>query len=330
MLKSMITSGLFLATLGTIAVLQATPARAVLPSSVWVANYGADTVDCGPIATPCASLYQANRLVANGGQIGFLTPGEYIGVNIDGSLHIANDGVGEVIILAGTESFYGFVLLAGPGAVVSIRGLVIDGQGNGIKGIQGDNVGALHIQNCFIRNFEAAGGSTFGISFAPSRASQLFISDTLIFNNGSVSLTAGILVEPQRGGQANVVLDRVHLENNVDGLLIVGSLGTGAGARVLVRDSVFSGNAANGIHALTAAGASAAFEVVERSSFVNNAGVGILTDGPRATVLLKDSTLTLNGTGVSTVNGGQLISYGTNTNNNNLGPEGAATGFYSG
>ena len=35
------------------------------------------------------------------------------------------------------------------------------------------------------------------------------------------------------------------------------------------------------------------------------------------------------GTGISAINGGQLISYGNNKNNNNIGPEGALTGFYS-
>ena len=33
--------------------------------------------------------------------------------------------------------------------------------------------------------------------------------------------------------------------------------------------------------------------------------------------------------GISAVNGGQLISYGNNKNNNNIGAEGAPTGFYS-
>ena len=115
-----------------------------------------------------------------------------------------------------------------------------------------------------------------------------------------------------------------HRARRIDGVVT-----SGAGSHVVVRDSVMSGNAANGIHALTRPGAPPAFAVVERSSIVNNAGSGILADGPGATVLLSDSTITRNGTGVTTVNGGQLFSYGNNRNNNNLGAEGTATGFFS-
>jgi type V secretory pathway adhesin AidA len=88
-----------------------------------------------------------------------------------------------------------------------------------------------------------------------------------------------------------------------------------------------SGNAGNGIHAITAAGHAAAFAIVERSSMVNNGANGILADGPGATLLLSDSTVSRNGAGITTVNGGQLFSYGTNRINNNIGPDGAPTGF---
>jgi len=48
----------------------------------------------------------------------------------------------------------------------------------------------------------------------------------------------------------------------------------------------------------------------------------------RATILLNDNTITRNGTGISATNSGQLISYGNNKNNDNLGPEGAPTGLF--
>ena len=46
-------------------------------------------------------------------------------------------------------------------------------------------------------------------------------------------------------------------------------------------------------------------------------------------MLLKENTIARNGMGINATNGGQLISYGNNTNNNNIGPEGAPTGFLS-
>ena len=47
--------------------------------------------------------------------------------------------------------------------------------------------------------------------------------------------------------------------------------------------------------------------------------------GPHAVVLFSDSTITRNGTGVEAIGGGQPISYGNNSSNNNIGAEGTAT-----
>src|SRR5262249_30458322 len=220
----------------------------------------------------------------------------------------------------------GLEVNAGVGDIVSLRGLVIDGQGGGAFGIEINLASAVHVQNCVIRNFL---GNGFGIATFTTGNTQLFVSDTIIFNNGSMATTGGILVQPAGSGSANVVLDRVHLENNVLGLLVDGSHGTGNGAHVIIRDSVVSGNAGDGIRAVSTPGTAPAFLVVEHSSVVNNVGVGISANGPRATMLLNDNTITRNGTGISAINSGQLISYGNNKNNNNIGAEGAPTGFYS-
>src|SRR5262249_7417854 len=159
----------------------------------------------------------------------------------------------------------------------------------------------------------------FGIGFFPQGNSRLFVSDTIIFNNGSVAASGGIYLQAQLGGTIEAVLDRVHLENNVEGLLIDGRFATGNGTHVVVRESVFSGNALNGIHALTQPGQSPAFAFVERSSMLNNAQNGILVDGPGATLLLSDSTVARNNTGIAAVNSGQLFSYRNNRINNNIG-----------
>jgi len=90
---------------------------------------------------------------------------------------------------------------------------------------------------------------------------------------------------------------------------------------------VISGNTASGIHAFTQAGAAPAFAFVEGSAIASNGGSGILADGPGATLLLHASAVVRNASGIATVNGGQLISYGTNQINNNVGPDGTPTGF---
>src|SRR5262249_35699098 len=216
------------------------------------------------------------------------------------------------------------------GDVVSLRGLVIDGLRAGVVGIVFQDGAALHVQNCVIRNFEATNAN--GIFFVPSPPvpeTQLFVSDSILYNNGSNPGSGAIIISTQSAGNSKTVLDRVQVENNVEGLLIDGRLNSTVAARAIVRDSVFSGNAANGIHALTQAGGGAALAVVERTAMVNNRQNGIFADGPHATVLLNDSTVARNGVGITTVNTGQLISYRNNRINNNIGPDGAPTSFLS-
>jgi hypothetical protein len=306
-----------------LALLPGTPAEAQLGEKTYVSNDGSDTTLC-TFSSPCATLQHAHDETRSGGEIGVLNPGDYGALTITKSINITDDGSGEASILPG---LVGIMINAGPGDVISLRGLVLDGLIGASQGIIFNTGSALHIQNCVIRNFESFGG--LGLNFQPSGHSQLFVSDTIIFNNGNTPGNGGVLIAPQGTGTADVVLDRVHLENNVDGLLIYGTGATGGGSHVVVRESVLSGNAANGIRAVTQPGEAPAFAYVTRSSSVNNAQNGILADGPRATVLLNDSTVARNAVGISTVNGGQLVSYRNNRINNNIGPDGAPTGFYT-
>jgi len=307
-------------------VLDDVPASAA-SSKTWVSHSGIDANPCISPTAPCATFHGALGKTSPGGEIGVVDAGDYGEVSIGQSVSITNDGAGEASILV-PGGGDGIVIQAGNGDVVGLRGLVIDGQGGGAIGILINSASAVHIQNCVIRSFEFA-GSGFGILLLDGKA-QLFASDTIIFNNGSSAATGGISIRPfSQGTRANVVLDRVHLENNVVGLLVNGSANASVGPHVVLRDSVVSGNASDGIRAFTIAGESPAFIVVEHSSVSNNVGNGILADGPHATVLLNDNTITRNGTGIGTANSGQLISYGNNKNNNNIGPEGAPTGLYS-
>src|SRR5262249_14358028 len=129
----------------------------------------------------------------------------------------------------------GISINATAGDIVGLRGLVIDGDGNGDEGINFQQASALHIQNCVIRNFES--GLGWGIYFAPFGNARLLVSDSIVYNTGGPASSGGILVQPMgASGSATVVLDRVHLENDVVGLLVDGSASTGTGAHVIVRD----------------------------------------------------------------------------------------------
>jgi len=324
MTKSIIKFALSLTALAAMmAFLHTVPAQAA--SKTWVSNVGVNSATCGDVTSPCQTFAFAVNNVAAGGEVGVLNPGDYGGMQINKSVTITNDGTGEARLTSNAGG--GIILVfAGVGDVVGLRGLIVDGQGGTAQfGIEVEQVSAVHIQNCVIRNVQAT--QSWGIFFSSN--GKLFVSDSIIYNNGSTASSGGV----QIGGLPNVsnraLLDRVRLENNVIGLLVNGILNTGGGSRVLVRDSVVSGNAGNGVFAASQPGSAPALVVVEHSSAVSNAGTGLIANGQHAIIFLNDNTITQNGTGMSVVNSGQIISFGNNKNFNNLGPEGAPTGFFS-
>jgi hypothetical protein len=134
--------------------------------------------------------------------------------------------------------------------------------------------------------------------------------DTVVANNGAGAASGGIAIRPAgASASANVVLERAVVENNIVGLTVDGTGGSGKGVHILIRDSLISGNAGDGILITSAPGRAQTFMILERSAAVNNAGTGIRVEGPLTTVLLRDAVTTGNDTALSTVNGGQLISY---------------------
>jgi hypothetical protein len=277
----------------------------------WVSGVGDDVNPCSRTA-PCKTFAGAISKTAAGGEISVLDPGGYGALTITKNISITNDGAGEAGILAsGTNA----ITINTAGVVVNIRGLIIDGAPpttpglNGINFLQGN---ALHLQNCQIKNFQsAAAGSGFGIKFAPSTAAKLYVSDCVISDNGSGANGAGIQIQPTGAGSAKVVLTRVLVENNVIGLRADGTGSTG-GINVTVKDSVSSGNAYHGIIAATAPGGGTVNVMLDHSAAVNNGGIGIRANGASAIVRMNDVTVTGNATGLDTLNGGQLLSYGNN------------------
>src|SRR5262249_28832370 len=188
--------------------------------------------------------------------------GDYFFAEIGKSINITNDGAGEA-------SGSGIQINAGAGGIVGLRGLVVDGQGGLAAdfGISIESASAVHIQNCVIRNFEN-GTNAFGLLANPSGNVKLFVSDTIIYNNGNVPFSGGIAITPLGSGTAEVVLDRVHAENNVIGILVGGIFGTGNGAHVVIRDSVVSGNIGDGIVAVSSPGQAPAFILLEAPPLV--------------------------------------------------------------
>lgn len=283
----------------------------------WVSGVGDDANPCSRTA-PCKTFAGAISKTVSGGEISVLDPGGFGAVTITKAISLTNDGVGEAgVLVSGTNAI---VVNAGANDVVNIRGIVIDGSGTGLAGIRINSAGAVNVQHCVIKNF---GGTGVGVIFAPNATSQLFVSDTIVSNNGG-----GILIATALAGAHGIlaVLNRIQVENHATfGIKVDGSGGTGT-ITATVRDSVSAGNLSNGIWATAPTGASTIRALVDRSAAVNNAGIGILSDGPSSQVILSNSVVTGNVTGLSFTNGGTMPSLKNNAVAGNRGVDGTSSG----
>ena len=179
------------------------------------------------------------------------------------------------------------------------RNLNINGTGasgtvgtrTGINGIRIDAANAVFVEDTMIRNFTQQ-----GILDQRTAGGFLFVNNTTVQDNAQ----AGIKIAPSSGStRIDGSLSRVIAERNADGVRV------GSGARVMIKQSVMSGNSNAGVLSESPAGNSRVS--VDDSSITNN-GTGVLrlTGGA---FRLSNNDISFNGTGKS---GGGLVSFGNN------------------
>jgi hypothetical protein len=284
----------------------------------WVASNGIDSATCGARPTPCKTFQFAHNHTNPGGEVSVVDSGDYGMVNISKSISIVAEGV-EASILA-TGNNIGVYIQAGANDVVQLRGLTIDGGGTGRTGISFNEVGAVHVAKCLIKNF--AGNlpqQGFGIYFGAQIAGELYVSDTVMINNGSASDGGGILILPVQPVPIKVVLNRIEANNNFSGIKADGGPVQASGSimNINVRDSVVAGNTTNGIVATASAGRGTVRMTLDRVTAANNGGNvptsgGVASDGANSTIRITNSTVTGNFNGLRISNGGTLTSFGNN------------------
>jgi hypothetical protein len=265
----------------------------------WVSGLGDDANPCSRTA-PCKTFAGAISKTAAGGEIDVLDPGGFGALTITKALTIDGKGTFGSVLVAGTNAI---VVSAGPGDVVTLRDLSLDGTGSGLNGILFTAGAALHIERCVIFNFAQR-----GIAFTPGGASRLFIKDSIIRNNNNPTNGGALLVQPGAAGSAQAFLDGVRMEGNLFGVFAADR------STVAVRDSVAAANSNSGF---TAGSNGAAVVITLEGCLVaeNNATpntTGVLSAGAAATVRLSNVTVVNNGTGLSSVGGGALVSFGNN------------------
>jgi hypothetical protein len=288
----------------------------------WVSGVGDDANPCSRTA-PCKTLAGAMPKTAVGGEIDVLDPNSMGAVTINKSITIDGSGgsIAGMIAPAGANGIT--VNDLGAGTIsVTLRNLDMEGTGftaipTGVRGISFVSGAALHVENCIIRNFRDATNGN-GISFTPSTAAKLFVSDTILSGNGTGASNGGILIKPTGTGSAKVSITRTNADNNNLGIRADASGGTGA-VNVTIIDSGVSGNSAAGFAAFTAAGGGPVAMTIMHSQSSNN-GTGVNANGAGAIIRIGSSIVTGNATGVAIQNSATMTSFGTNEINDNPTP----------
>ncbi|GMV29506.1 MAG: hypothetical protein AMXMBFR59_16310 [Rhodanobacteraceae bacterium] len=266
----------------------------------WVSGVGDDANPCSRTA-PCKTFAGAISKTASGGAISVLDPGGYGAVTITKPITIETDGQLGSILNAGTNG----VIINLPNAtdMVTLRSIHINGAGTGLNGIRMISGGRLVVEDCTIQ-----GVTGNGIDLAPSGAARALVRNTTITR---VTGGSAISVAPTGAGSAVLTLEKSRLYANKAGLTVVS--GT-----AVVNDSVVSQNDQNGIFA-NSSGAAVAISV-NNSRVTNNTSVGIRALNATASIVVSNSTITGNGTGVAAVGGATLSTYKNNTLAGNTTP----------
>jgi hypothetical protein len=299
-----------------------TPAQAI--PETFVSGGGSDGNPCTR-AAPCATFTRALTQTNQFGVVRCLDAGNFASSNLTITQSVTIDCTGVAGMISAGVSINNTDL------VVILRGLLIDGQGSNAIGVFFGLGNALYVENCRISGFRDlmnAGGpgiSGIGIRFEPATGitAKLYVTDTVIADNGLPTSGGGIVIKPVGSGSAHVELTRVVIERNTYGFFANGLSSTGLIA-AQIRDSVIGSNTFNGISAFTNAGAATTSITLDRSSSTLNGGSGVLSQSSRALVFLGNSTVMGNATGLSAVSGGQILSYQNNQLTGNVS-DGAPT-----
>ena len=291
----------------------------------WVSGVGDDVNPCSRTA-PCKTFAGAISKTAAGGEINCLDPGGFGAVTIIKSMTISCPYTEGGALAGGNGIVFNMPATTDIGF---IRGLDIVGVNPPTNGIRFVNNGTLHIEDTVIRRFNAA--SSFGISYQPSGASKLFISNSVIADNGTAAAGGGILIQPTgAGGSAKVVIVNTRVNNNPNAGIRVESTGNtnSTGINVVIDGTQASGNG-TGIAGVTGAGTNPVTLMVTDTLVANNTGIGLFANGTGAIMRVSGSTITGNGTGVTGLGGSNIASFSDNVLAGNPGTGPANDGAFN-
>lgn len=281
----------------------------------WVAGSGSDAnvaTNC-PRTSPCATFAAALGVTNAGGEINVVDPGSFGSVTITKSVTI--DAGGMFAGIQATAGAAAITINAASTDKIVLRGLTLNGVGRsgsvGITVPPGNQVGALHVENCTIHSF-AGSVTAGGIRFDPNNSGpftvfQLFVKDSVIRNNG----IAGISVRTSNLGSNFPIatIENCRIEDNANGLAAADN------SRVNVRHTTLSGanGTGDGLAVIGVGAGSSAFANVEHITVTNfNNATNVGGGAGTAQLNISEAQIANNSRGFLTGAGGQIISFGNN------------------
>lgn len=270
----------------------------------WVSGVGDDVNPCSRTA-PCKTFAGAISKTAPGGEINCLDPGGFGAVTITKSMTIDCTGTLGGILASSTTG----VIVNGAGAIVTLRGLEINGGPPNLPGVNGVRIlqaAAVHIIDTTIYNFLAAAPNGNGIIINnTSTIIEVEVDNSYIHNNGQ----SGILNKPSgTGGSRLTVTDSTISNNGADGIMNNATTTTGL-MKATISNTASVDNSADGFVAFTA-GTSVEVMISDSTSFNNLRG--IVASGTGALVRFTRCSVSGNTTGVQQVGAGSALSLVTN------------------
>jgi hypothetical protein len=220
----------------------------------WVSGVGDDVNPCSRTA-PCKTFAGAISKTAVNGEINCLDPAGFGTLTITKSITIDCTGTFGSALASMTNGF----IINGATASVRLRGLQINGGGNGINGVRVISASRVAIENVVIDNFLQN-----GITVENSGSVQVLVSNSSIRNNTG----NGINAAPT--GSADITVSRSLIAGNATGLTANGNASiritgntvtyntTGlsalkGGKIISFKDNAIDGNGTNGAPSSTVA-----------------------------------------------------------------------------
>jgi len=219
----MIQTGIKLAA-SAIALWLACSAAQAQATRTWVSGVGDDANPCSRTA-PCKTFAGAISKTAAKGEISVLDPGGFGAVTITKSISIVAEGVEGGVLASLTN---GIIVNAGAADQVFIKGLQIEGAGNGVNGIRFLGGLRLYVEDTVIRGFTGN-----GIDMVNSTQGGRVMLDNVVITASN----GGVYVHSAGALNIAVLNDTVLDANTTFGLKV-----EGASSRAILNNSVLSGS----------------------------------------------------------------------------------------